>query len=48
LTLISSPFIDSIGVPFSSIPLNELELEIDERYSNAPASAMDAVTDDAI
>ena len=27
---------------------DELELEIDERYSNAPASAMDAVTDDAI
>lgn len=27
---------------------DELELEIDERYKNAPASAMDAVTDDAI
>ena len=27
---------------------DELELEIDEKYSNAPASAMDAVTDDAI
>lgn len=27
---------------------DELELEIDERYSNAPASAMDAVTDDTI
>ena len=27
---------------------DELEKEIDERYSNAPAGAMDAVTDDAI
>lgn len=27
---------------------DELEREIDERYTNAPASAMDAVTDDAI
>lgn len=27
---------------------DELELEIDERYKNAPASAMDAITDDAI
>lgn len=27
---------------------DDLEKEIDERYSNAPASAMDAVTDDAI
>ena len=27
---------------------DELELEINERYSNAPASAMDAITDDAI
>lgn len=27
---------------------DELELEIDEKYSNAPASAMDVVTDDSI
>ena len=27
---------------------DELELEIDDMYSNAPASAMDAVTEDAI
>ena len=27
---------------------DDLELEIDERYSNAPSGAMDAVTDDAI
>ena len=27
---------------------DDLEKEIDERYKNAPASAMDAVTDDAI
>lgn len=31
-----------------SIYEDDLEKEIDERYTNAPASAMDAVTDDAI